>query len=506
VAGGIALSALLSQACSGDGATGSTSTPPPSTSVVIGVAEGAGESDPEVGFQRIWPLFSDEGLTSLGSDGRPQPGIAESWEASPDGLTWRFTLKPDVVFHDGTPCNATAVKAILEAALKRPDVNLYPGLLDIRGLRAEGERTLFIDLSRPSAFLLEDLYIEIVKRTQDGGTTGTGPYYVVSRSSSEATLRAHARYSQGTPEIENVVFRSYPTLRQAWASLLRGDIDAVWNLSGDALEFMTDQTVATFNFQRHLAYVMVFNSQRPQLRSAAVRRALNAAVDRQALIQSVLKGRGQPAYSPVWPNHWASDASITGYTFDPSLAKTALDALIPPASRKGNSRRLRFTCIVPSDYAIFERLGLLLQTQLYNVGVDLQLESVPLSQFDARLRRGEFDAALFDLATAPSLSRVYLFWRSPGDYEGLNVFGYRNPEADSWLDRLRFAPDVTTTRAATGQLQRVLLEDPPALFLAWSQQSRAVSRRIDVGAAPGQDPFQTLWKWRIERNAQVARR
>src|SRR5262249_33832799 len=142
-----------------------------------------------------------------------------------------------------------------------------------------------------------DLFIDIAKPGPNGTKIGTGPYYVVKQSPTEVVLQAHASYSQGTPKIQQLVFRPYPTLRQAWSSLLRGEINALWNLSGDALEFMTSESIETFSFPRHYAYVMAFNSRRAPLRSSAVRRALNAAVDRKAIIQGVLKGRGQPAYT-----------------------------------------------------------------------------------------------------------------------------------------------------------------------------------------------------------------
>lgn len=97
---------------------------------------------------------------------------------------------------------------------------------------------------------------------------------------------------------------------------------------------------------------------------------------------------------------------------------------------------------------------------------------------------------------------MYQFWRSPGPLiEGLNVFGYLNAEADRWLDRLRFATDETATRLAAGQLQRVLMEDPPALFIAWSERARAVGPRIDVPVGSDADPFLALPQWRLVEGA-----
>jgi ABC-type oligopeptide transport system substrate-binding subunit len=159
--------------------------------------------------------------------------------------------------------------------------------------------------------------------------------------------------------------------------------------------------------------------------------------------------------------------------------------------------------LVPQGHAALERLGLMIQRQLYDVGVDMRLESRPLSELDPMLREGDFDSAIVDIQSGPTFSRVYQFWRSPGEFRGFNVFGYENADADKWLDRLRQAQDDASIRTAASQLQRVLIDDPPALFLAWVERSRAISRRIIVPNEPGRDPFADLWRWQIRREPSL---
>jgi hypothetical protein len=128
---------------------------------------------------------------------------------------------------------------------------------------------------------------------------------------------------------------------------------------------------------------------------------------------------------------------------------------------------------------------------------------MPVLKLDKRLRAGDFDAAIVDLLSGPTLSRVYQFWRSPGEFHRLNVFGYRNAEGDKWLDRLRFGQDDASIRTAASQLQRVLMDDPPAMFLAWIEGSRAIRRRIIVPTEPARDPFTDLWRWQIRRERSL---
>ncbi len=469
----------------------------------IGVAEGGSES-PDVGLAEVWRSFAYEGLTLQGADGRPQPRLATAWESSPDGLQWRITLRPGVVWHDGAPMTAQSAAEALESAVANQRGSaLRPGLHDIRSIEASGPGTLTLSVSRPSAFVIDDMDIRLQRDAGTGPPIGTGPFVPTLASATEARMRAHRQYHEGTPQIASLLITAHPTVRQAWAELMRGDLDALWNVPNEAVEFLNDRAIDTRSFPRRYVYVMAFNAARPQFRNPVVRRALNSAIDRPGLIASSLNGHGRPASSPVWPDHWAYDAGVSAISFEPSLAKATLNSAgystAPP------SKRLRFTCLVPDGYSSVERLGLGLQRSLHDVGVDVTFEPLRLSEMEARMARGDFDAVMLDLLSGPSLSRVYSFWRSAGNHRGLNVFGYSDPGVDAALDQLRHALTDATVRAATSQLQRGFERNPPGIFIAWSERARAVSRRIDVPSVQGRDPFQPYWSWRIRSAAAPAR-
>jgi ABC-type transport system substrate-binding protein len=160
---------------------------------------------------------------------------------------------------------------------------------------------------------------------------------------------------------------------------------------------------------------------------------------------------------------------------------------LPPA-------RLRFVCLLPDNFSLQERIGLEVQKQLYDVGVDMQFEVVPIEEYNLRIRAGQFDAVLVDMISGPTLGRPFIFWRSARDFKGLNMFGYESPEAERLFQILRTSTNEAAIRSAVSRLQRILLEDPPALFLAWNQRARAVSRRFRVENS-GRDPLFTIWQW-----------
>jgi peptide/nickel transport system substrate-binding protein len=464
----------------------------------IGIPEAA-ISAPDMGLSQAVRFFNVEGLTTKGADGRPSPRLAKSWQSSADGLTWRFLLKDNITFHDGTKLNASIVAQSLLDSLQRPGTRaLYPGLLDILDIKAAAEHELIITLRNRAAFLLDDLEFPITLPSKDKTTIGTGPFKVISETPKEIVLAPHRAYHQGSPKIDRVVITAYPTLRTAWASMMRQEIDVLFDMAHDSAEFVQSSNVAFYSYLRYYVHLIAFNSARQKLAVPAVRRALNAAIDRARLIRDVLRGHGVPANGPLWPFHWAYDSTLPGYTYDPSLAAAIFDAAGVPrsgTSRSGLPARLSFVCLVPQNYAVLERMALGVQKQLYDIGIDMQLEAVSAEEYNVRIRNGDFDAVMVDMISGPVFARAYDFWRSTSGFEGMNVFGYRSAAADRWFDALRYAAGEAEYRSAASQLQRTLLEDPPALFLAWEGRTRVVSRRFKVPTEKDQDPIPTLWQW-----------
>jgi len=473
-----------------------------STVVNLGVAE-TGSQEQDVGMQEVWRSFAYEGLTLMNSDGRPQPRLAVAWQASSDGLEWRIQLKRGVSWHDGSPLtSASAAESLQRMVASQRNSALRPGLYDIRAIAPEGNDTIVVKLARPAGFVLDDMEVRLQKPTQGQAPLGTGPFMPADVSSRRIVMKAHRGYHEGKPEIEELVITAHPTVRQAWADLLRGDLDALWNVPGDAVEFLNDKTIDTRSFPRRYVWTMAFNSTRSEFKNPVVRHALNSAVNRKRIIDTALNGHGRPATGPVWPDHWAYDQTAEPTSYDPALARAALATAgyrtLP------SEKRLRFTCLVPEGFAGVERLALALQRELHDVGVDMQFESVPLSEVEKRMASHTFDAVLLDLVSGPSLARVYSFWRTAAEQPSMNVFGYSDAEADRALDKLRYSLNEATVRAATSQLQRALERNPPGLFIAWSERSRALSRRIEVPSVPGRDPFQPYWSWRIRPTSQDA--
>ena len=479
--------------------------------LTIGVPE-ATVAGTDLGIRQVMATQSLEGLTQLTEDGRVVPRLAESWKWENDGRRLRVTLREGITFHDGTPLTSELAASILREAIARPgNQNRYPSFRDVTAVRVDGTRELIFEVSQASAFLPENLELPLSIGPE---MIGTGPYRVVNNTPTEIVLEAFDKYHQGSPRIHSVVIRPFQTLRTAWTSLLRGDVDMVSNVTPEAVEFITNDDIQVVSFVRHYQFVVAFNSNAPQFRSSAVRRALNVAIDREALIKNVLHGRGIPATGPLWPKHWAIDPAITPYRYDPSLAAS----LLPPAPAALDVRadstmpgaRFRFVCLIPANFSLLERVALELQKQLYSAGVDMQFEVVPIEEFNTRVAEGRFEAMLMDVVSGPTFERGYQFWRSIRHFKGLNTFGYDNADADRVIDTLQESANEAAVRSATSRLQQIWRDDPPALFLAWSERTRAVSKAFQIVQEPGRDPLDplyTIWRWTAaDRTASLASR
>jgi ABC-type transport system substrate-binding protein len=203
------------------------------------------------------------------------------------------------------------------------------------------------------------------------------------------------------------------------------------------------------------------------------------------------------------------DTTIPAYRYDPNLAESLLEAagLVSKVRPTGAPTRLRFTCLIPANYTLLEKVGLEVQRQLYNSGVDMQFEVVSIEDFSARVQQGRFEAMLIDFISGPTVERGYQFWRSARNFKGFNTFGYENAEAERIFDVLRVSANEAAVRSATSRLQQVLLNDPPALFLAWGERTRAVSKSFVIVQEPGRDPIDplyTIWRWTSTDRRRIA--
>jgi peptide/nickel transport system substrate-binding protein len=454
----------------------------------------------EMGASAVINLLKADPWLTNKSDGRPGERVAVDWVWDEAGTTLRLRLRRDVHFHDGTLLTPTvAVQALLE----QRGPNGQPSFKSVTSIEPEGDDTVVLRLKERNSFLVPDLTATLL--TKPGNKNiGTGPYQIVTIAKNEATLKAFPRYYRGQPALSGIEVKDYPNQRNAWTSMMRGNVDMLYEVSREAAEFVeAETTVKTYSFPRPYYLPLAFNVRRPVLSNPQVRQAINEAVDRTVIVRDGMRGRGTPADGPVSPLNWAY-APPPVFTHDLAAAGRRLDAAGFPARmdpERAVPLRFSFDCLVFADDTRFDRVALVVQKQLADVGINMRLVPLSALDFGNRVRAGDFDAFLWEMS-GRSLSRVYEFWRSSD--EGMVNSGYT--AADGVLDRIRAARTEDEVRAAVADLARVMHDDPPAAFLAWQETSRAVLKTFEVSPEGKRDILTNLWLWRPAADpTQVAR-
>lgn len=439
----------------------------------IGYGLIAGQTQ-DSGLRQALNNISFEGLFSFTRDGRSVPWLAEAWSTSPDGTRHVLRLRRGVAFHDGTPVTARVVQDLLRQELPRAWQLAYE---DVQEIVATGEYEVEVQLRRRSSFLVESLGFPV--RAPASPQSGTAPFFLTQTPGGELEMKANTDYYGGKPLIDRISIKSYNSVRAAWADLLRGNVDMLYEVGVNALDLLAPSTdTKVFTFQRPYTFMLVLNVQRPMLKDSAFRRTLNSAIDREQIVHDVLGGRGTPADGPVSSQHWAYDPGAPRFRFG--------------GSGLPDFKHQKHFSVVYTDPTL-ERLALMVQRQLQSVGIEVTLETGPLDQVLGRVQAGDFDAFLGDIVHGPTIFRPALFWHSRGP---LNWGRYSNSAVDAAIESINRAPDDAAYKAGVAAFQRAIVDDPPAIFLAWSERARAVSTRFEVPVEPGRDILSTLRLWR----------
>jgi peptide/nickel transport system substrate-binding protein len=448
-------------------------------------------------------LTSETWLTGR-PDGSQGERIVSAYTWDDSRTVLHLKLRPDVYFHDGSKLTSEiAARALSDIAANAKNEGVL-SFESIRSVTPSGADAVDVQLSEPNSFVVPDLAL-VALRKPGADRISTGPFRLVRREDQQAVLAAFPQYYRGQPSIAEIGLMNYPTQRNAWAAMMRGEIDMLYEVSRDAVEFVAaESTVRTYTFPRPYYIPLVFNARHPILKRSDVRKAINEALDREALVRDGLNGRGRPADGPIWPEHWAWAKTNPTFTFDPDSARRRLDAVglrAKPGPAGAAAARFSFNCVVFAEDPRFERLAVLVQKQLADVGIEMNLLPLKGEAIEKRMAAGDFDALLFEMF-GRSVSYAYDFWHS---HEAARInTGYT--AADAVLDKIRSARSDDDMREGVTEFARVLHEDPPAAFIAWQNASRAVSTRFNVEPERDKDILSNIWQWHLANGTTQASR
>ncbi len=309
------------------------------TDIVIGMQLEPPNLDPTAGaaaaIDEVVYANVFEGLTRFGPDGAILPGLAESWEIAPDGLSWVFNLREGVTFHDGLPLTAEDVVFSFDRAMAEDSTNAQKQLFaGINEVTAIDDTTVEIGLDAVNGSLLFNLAwgdAVIVSpasaETNATNPVGTGPFRFSDWVQGDRVeLVRNDAYWGEAPALEKVTFKFISEPTAAFAAMMAGDVHAfpVFPAPENLAQFEADPRFSVIIGSTEGETILAMNNAREPFDKLAVRQAIAHAVDRQAIIDGAMFGYGMPIGSHFAPHHPAY-VDLTGMSeHDPEKARALL--------------------------------------------------------------------------------------------------------------------------------------------------------------------------------------
>jgi len=441
------------------------------------------------------------GLVRYDGDLKIVGELAESWEISADNLTITFHLRKGVKWHDGAPFTAADVLFTYRLYIDPETPTAYAeSYLQVEKAEAPDDYTFRVTYAEPYAPALISWGMPILpKHLLEGKMitaselarhpVGTGPYLFVEWLGGEKiVLEANRDYFEGSPYIKRFVFRIIPDTSTQFLELQTGGLDFM-SLSPLQYDRQTD-TLAfkrLFNKYRYLAFgytYLGYNLKRPLFRDRRVRQALAYAIDKQEIIDGVLRGHGQVATGPYKPDSWVYNPEVPRYAFNPEKARQLLaEAGWSDSDGDGildkDGARFQFTIVTNQGNDLRSKAGEIIQRRFRQVGIDVQLRIIEWATFLKEfINPGNFDATILGWSGGPEPDQFEIWHSSKTGPRELNFIGYKNPEVDRLLEQGRRVFDRKERKKIYDRFQLILAEDQPYTFLFVGEALPAVASRF----------------------------
>lgn len=453
--------------------------------LVVAIAQSTVQLDPAIagsnGYGDIIPIHDNltEGLT------RFKPGtvevegaLAESWTVADDLLSYTFTLRPGVTFHDGTPVDAAAIETNVlrqldpEHPLHQENM-LYTGILyaDVASVAATGDMDVTFTMSAPTTLLPGNLAIfagGIVSPTAlesfgaDFGqnVVGTGPFALESFTRDvELVLAANDTYWGGRPALDRIVFRTISDDTVRFTELFTGGIDVANQIDFkdvERLESDGNLQAISGNFL-NMQYIG-FNASLAPFDNLAVRRAVQHAVNKQNIADAIFYGSYTLGAGPIAPGLPGYDPTLAEYyPYDPErarqlLADAGIDGLEVELRNRANS--------------YWPLIGQLIQADLAEIGITVSLQSLEDAEFYAGLNNNSTPFFVNDWTwdNGDPDNVMYSLFSAPASFDR---FGFKDPEIDALNAQAKAETDESVRADLYTQAQRIVLDNSVMVILGY---------------------------------------
>lgn len=444
-------------------------------------------------------IFS--GLLKLDKNGELIPDLAKSYTISPDGLTYDFILKDNIYFQDGEPVTADDIKFTIEKAqdpaLKSPKRADW----DKVGIQEVSQREIKFILKQPYASFIENLTLGILPEhiwknisveqfpysNYVSLPIGSGPYKIKNTARDSGGLLVYYdltpfdKYALGVPHIENLTIHFYNNEQEAFDAYKSGEVDSLSSVSPSLAKELesTNAQIKTVPLPRVLG--VFFNQNQAQvLGNKEVRQALDMAIDREKIVNEILKGYGVPITGPIPPGFLENEnvkETVVEATSTEDANITSAKAILIKAGWKLNpngvfvktvAKKLQiisFT-ISTTDIPELKEVADIIANEWTKMGAKVDVkafESGDLNQNVIRPRK--YDALFFGEIVGRDLD-LFAFWHSSQRLDpGLNIAQYTNSTVDKILEDARKISDEKIRMVKYQKFVQEIGKDRPAVFV-----------------------------------------
>ena len=465
------------------------------------------------------------GLVKYDRDIKLVNDLAEKWEISEDNLKIRFYLRKDVKWQDGQPFTAKDVEYTYKVYVDPKTPTAYAtDFLRVQEFRIIDPYTVEITYEKPyapalgswgqgmlPAHLLEGK--DITKSPLGRAPIGTGPYkFTEWKTGDRIVLDSYHDYFEGRPYIDRVMTRIIPDPATMFLELKAGKLDEM-GLSPLQYRRQTDTPWFKENFVRYKylanSYTYLgYNLQDWRFKDKKVRQAITTAINRESIVEGVLLGLGQPAYTPYKPDTFWYNPNVRKFPYDPQKAAQMLaEAGWKDTEGDGILRKdgkpFEFTIITNQGNELRKNAATIIQSDLRKVGIKVNIRVIEWAAFLKNfINKRNFEACLLGWTMGQDPNQIDI-WNSKKTAERqLNFITYQNPEVDKLLELGVSTYDRNERKKYYDEFQEILAEDQPYTFLFVGYGLPIISARFR-GIDPGPiGIYYNFPKWYVPKPLQ----
>ncbi len=406
------------------------------------------------------------------------PDVCEEYSVDETGCVWTFKIKEGVKFHNGDEMKAEDVVASIELSKISPNVNLYSSYMEPAVV---DDYTLTITTPEPNSGLLSDLGHHgnaiLPKKLIESGhdfnkePIGSGPYVLKEWAKGESlTFEAFPDYFGGEAPIKTVIWKVIPEGSSRTMALETGEVDLIVEVETTDIPRMSEASnITVFDEPGTSHNFMMINNEKAPFDNINFRRAMNAAIDKAAIVQVALNGNGSVCDAMV-PTAFPGATAEGAPTFDVEAAKAYMaESGLDPAD-------CGFALICSDDTKL--RAGQVIQSSLKdNLGVEITLESMDLATYLDVTASGDYEAAIGGYTSSSMLGYVQGVYHS-SSINASNKTRTNVPEIDALIDKVKTTVDMEENVKVVEELSKALNENCPQVPLYMRNNTRAYNSKI----------------------------